>query len=132
MSRIFRIATEQAIREMIEEEGESGRFGLLLTDENVGAIATKVVDLFEMTLELRSKTSEIFSPQASAKNKEAEFQEPQAFPRTKSGAEVYFAGEQKKNNRGELPMAPHMDFKLPRKRFEMSLEEKERASRRPR
>jgi hypothetical protein len=41
MTSVFRIATEQAIREIVEENSVSGRFGLIITEENITEISKK-------------------------------------------------------------------------------------------
>ena len=55
MGNIFRTATTQAILDIIAEHGSKSRFGQLLTDGDAEAVAARVVDLFEMTLELRAR-----------------------------------------------------------------------------
>ena len=57
MGSIFRTATTQAILDIIAEHGSKTRFGQLFTEGDAEALASRVVDLFEMTLELRSRTS---------------------------------------------------------------------------
>lgn len=136
MSQIFRIATSQAIREIIEESAVEGRFGLLLTDDGIEKIAERVVDLFEMTLQLRAKTQEMFSsglatsPQNKANSRSSrsnfENEEKAPFPRSKNAAEIYDFGNRTKSELEMIPVAPIHDVKLPRTRFGLSLEEKER------
>ncbi|MES2614229.1 MAG: hypothetical protein V4591_02320 [Bdellovibrionota bacterium] len=138
MATVFRIATEQAIKEIVEENSVSGRFGLIVTEENIAEISKKVVDLFEMTLELRSKTQELFNPAtittAAAKQKSQEKlqEEKHPFPKTRNASEIYSFQDSKKAYGGieNTPLMPSLDAKLPRKRFELSLEEKERFMRR--
>lgn len=136
MSQIFRIATCQAIREIIEESSVEGRFGLILTDDGIEKISHRVVDLFEMTLQLRAKTQEMFSGMAAApqqtnnpkkgtKNSTQNEERP-PFPKTKNAAEIYDFGQRNKSELDSMPMAPIHDVKLPRTRFGLSLEEKER------
>lgn len=132
MSRVFRIATMQAIKEIVEENSIAGRFGLIITEENVDEISKKVVDLFEMTLELRAKTQEIFGQtnrQEHTQEKTHEDEQPD-FPRTKNAGEIYHRHEDKREENKERFLSPHLDVKLPRKRFELSLSEKERFTRR--
>ena len=135
MSQIFRIATCQAIREIIEESAVEGRFGLILTDDGIDKISHRVVDLFEMTLELRAKTQELFSglgsAQQSANPKKAtknnsQNEERAPFPKTKNAAEIYDFGQRNRSELESMPIAPIHDVKLPRTRFGLSLEEKER------
>ena len=135
MSQIFRIATCQAIREIVEESAIEGRFGLLLTEEGIDKISNRVVDLFEMTLQLRAKTQEMFSglnapsktslptkaPRSNPYN-----EEKAPFPKTKNAAEIYDFGQRKSSDIDSMPMAPIHNVKLPRTRFGLSLEEKER------
>ncbi|APJ03607.1 hypothetical protein [Silvanigrella aquatica] len=136
MSQIFRIATSQAIREIIEESAVEGRFGLILTDDGIEKIAQRVVDLFEMTLELRAKTQAMFAgmnnsqaatpaKQTASKNNFLN-EEKAPFPKTKNAAEIYDFGQKKRNDLDSLPMPLVHDVKLPRTRFGLSLEEKER------
>lgn len=56
MESIFRTATTQAILDIISDHSTESRFGSLLTPEDRESIAERVVDLFEMTLELRNRT----------------------------------------------------------------------------
>ncbi len=135
MSQIFRIATCQAIREIIEDSAIEGRFGLILADDGIDKISNRIVDLFEMTLELRAKTQEMFSgislqkqaanPKMGAKNK-MQNEERAPFPKTKNAAEIYDFGQRNRNEIDSMPVAPIHDVKLPRTRFGLSLEEKER------
>lgn len=136
MSQIFRIATSQAIREIIEESAVEGRFGLLLTDDGIEKIAHRVVDLFEMTLQLRAKTQEMFSSgfsgaqqnQSNSRPSKGNYQseEKPPFPRSKNAAEIYDFDNRGKSELDSIPVAPIHDVKLPRTRFGLSLEEKER------
>lgn len=63
---IFRTATKQAIRDIIQDNASSGRYGVMLSDDNIEAIGERIVDLFEMTLNLRSQMSGGGSSQSSA------------------------------------------------------------------
>lgn len=129
MASVFRIATEQAIKEIVEENAVCGRFGLIITEENITEISKKVVDLFEMTLELRSKTQDIFGQIANTKPTPKTHKEETStpFPKTKNASEIYSFNEKKKNEyNSESAILPHLDVKLPRKRFELTLEEKEK------
>jgi hypothetical protein len=132
MSQIFRIATCQAIREIIEESAVEGRFGLILTDDGIDKISNRVVDLFEMTLDLRAKTQELFSGMSNSKQatetklKTKNNDDRAPFPKTKNAAEIYDFGQRNRNELDSLPIAPMHDVKLPRTRFGLSLEEKER------
>lgn len=67
---VFRIATKQAIKEIIESPSEKLQYGLILTDENLEDITDRVVDLFEMTLNLRSRTQELFKDLYNGNNEE--------------------------------------------------------------
>ena len=67
---VFRIATKQAIKEIIEAPSEKLQYGLILTDENLEDITDRVVDLFEMTLNLRSRTQELFKDLYNGNNEE--------------------------------------------------------------
>ncbi|BBH52987.1 hypothetical protein [Fluviispira sanaruensis] len=142
MSQIFRTATSQAIREIIEESGVEGRFGLILTEDSLEKITHRVVDLFEMTLELRAKTQEIFGNlgatgktksvqpnKIDSKKKNTFFEEESPFPKTKNASELLDYGSHDSIGIDKIPTAPAHNIKLPRKRFELSLEERERISR---
>ena len=92
---IFRTATKQAIREIIEENGFNGRFGHILSNNNIETVTDKVVDLFEMTLTLRSHTSAMFGggnatqeppPPSTRRTPEPT---PVGFPKTRNAAEIY-------------------------------------------
>ena len=136
MSQIFRIATTQAIREIIQESAVEGRFGLLLTEESIDKISERVVDLFEMTLKLRAKTQELFgqintkAEPANIANKQQKnplnVDERSPFPRSKNAAEVYDFGKRVKSDLESIPLSTIQDVKLPRTRFQLSLEEKEK------
>ena len=131
MTSVFRIATEQAIKEIIEENAECGRFGHMITEESMRDISIKIVDLFEMTLELRSKTREMFTPSPQRQEGGRVFQEESpSFPKTKRASEIYTFQDKKTQSSSDTQLMPHLDVKLPRKRFEMTLEEKERVMRR--
>ncbi len=148
MTSIFRMATMQAVKEIVEENSVSGRFGHIVTEENIEEISKKIVDLFEMTLDLRAKTQEIFAlsqgaPQgqgarastpgrAPAKKNRVEFQEESPFPTTRNAAEIYDSRQTMASHSREATPSPTggLDLKLPRQRFEMTLGEKERFMRR--
>ena len=135
MSQIFRMATCQAIREIIEESAVEGRFGLILTEDGLEKISNRVVDLFEMTLELRAKTQLMFSgmnaPQETSSPKQKtkngfQNEEKAPFPKTKNAAEIFDFGQRNRSELDSIPMPPSHDVKLPRTRFGLSIEEKER------
>lgn len=97
-----------------------------------------MVDLFEMTLELRAKTHEMFAGkmpsqdnQQNRKTRSPFFHsdEQSPFPRSKNAAEIYDFGSKKTDNLDSIPLAPNQDVKLPRKRFGLSLEEREKLRR---
>ncbi len=137
MSQIFRIATTQAIKEIIQDNAVEGRFGLLLTDDSIEKISERVVDLFEMTLKLRAKTQELFGtgkiePQNSERKNNKNImnlEEKSPFPRSKNAAEVYDFGVRNKSEIDNIPLATMQDVKLPRTRFQLSLEEREKLRR---
>jgi hypothetical protein len=140
---IFRTATTQAIRDIIADHGSANRFGISLTDADVEAICTRVVDLFEMTLNLRAQVgganpnpreSESSAP-ASTRNSALKPQrwerEPASVPTTKAASEVYDFSHLERKDRGDsLPqLAPKsesaIDLKLPRKRISVSEDERD-------
>ncbi len=103
MTSVFRMATTQAVKDILEEHGSSGRFGLIVTPDGMETIANKLVDLFEMTLELRAKTSN-------------RLEERNVHENPASSYNLKAQKEDKKN---------YHEFKLPRQKFELSLSEKE-------
>lgn len=130
---VFRIATKQAIREIIEENASSNRFGFSLTDDNVECITDRVVDLFEMTLTLRSRVAaplqaESAEPvhQTQRRTPTLPSQERVGFPKTINAAEIYDGALTPRRGLPESQVPPQQDFKLPRKRTVLSDEEKER------
>jgi hypothetical protein len=88
------------------------------------------VDLFEMTLQLRAKTQDIFGG-AQTKNdiNQTDKDIEASFPKTKNASEIYYR-EPNTNTFSEAKIAPHLNVKLPRQRYELTLEEKERYMRR--
>ncbi len=151
MSTVFRIATTQAIREIVEENAVSGRFGLIVTEENIEEIAKRVVDLFEMTLDLRAKTQDIFggalggqassqeqrrenakpAKRAFSRSNKLDISEEGPFPKSRNSSEIYdFKTNNNNTQSRDTSYIPSLDAKLPRKRFELSPEEKERFMRR--
>lgn len=139
MSQIFRIATTQAIKEIIQDNAVEGRFGLLLTEDSIEKISERVVDLFEMTLKLRAKTQELFNT-GSVKNEQSpayqknqknimNLEEKAPFPRSKNAAEVYDFSSKRNSDLESIPLSTIQDIKLPRTRFQLSLEEKEKLRR---
>jgi hypothetical protein len=55
---VYRAATREAIKEIIIEESQSGRFGLLLSDESLESATDRICDFMETTLKLRSGVRE--------------------------------------------------------------------------
>ncbi|MFZ9520561.1 MAG: hypothetical protein ACO3A4_08805 [Silvanigrellaceae bacterium] len=140
---IFRTATTQAIRDIIADHGSANRFGISLTEADVEAICTRVVDLFEMTLNLRAQVGNVGAghreteqPNATpARNSSLKPQrwerEPASVPTTKAASEVYDFSYLERKDRGDsLPfLAPTnesaVDLKLPRKRISVNDDERE-------
>jgi hypothetical protein len=60
MMGIFRTATGQAIEDIITENAQNGTFGVTLSHADLQIACGKIVDLFEMTLELRGHTQNLF------------------------------------------------------------------------
>ena len=136
MASIFRTATKQAILEIIQEHAVPGRYGLILTEESSEKICEQVVDLFEMTLELRQKVQSNFQLGASTKeepphNKKLNFKpENEVFSKAKYTSEIY-QNDQKKSYFDEMShgsLSTDLDKKLPRKRFLLSDDEKKKLS----
>ncbi|NBX18317.1 MAG: hypothetical protein EBR09_13220 [Proteobacteria bacterium] len=139
---VFRTATTQAIRDIIADHGTANRFGLSLTDADIDAICTRVVDLFEMTLNLRaqvgggglaeSRRDTPANPNAPQALKSGRWEEDRvSVPRTKAASEIYdFSHLEKRSRADALPqVAPQNeeipDLKLPRKRISVSSDERE-------
>jgi len=99
---IFRTATGQAIREIISDHSQENRFGRSLTETDIDAICERVVDLFEMTLNLRAQVSGAGESAHSQKHSRAD-----VLPATAPQREA------------------EIDYKLPRKRINVTSEEKE-------
>ncbi len=93
---VFRIATKQAILDMIVESGENKTFGLFVAHHQVDALADRIVDLFEMTLELRQKVQ----------NATSEPNPPKADPRRQAGARQEGATPSRHFLRDEEPVVP--------------------------
>jgi hypothetical protein len=72
MGNIFRTATKQAILDLIADHGTRSRFGQMLSDDDADQLAARVVDLFEMTLELRGRTGMLGLGSAPAAKPSAE------------------------------------------------------------
>jgi hypothetical protein len=143
---IFRNATKEAIRELITECGEQGRFGLLLANDDLEMATEKIVDLFETTLSLRQRVQEraemaaLAEAQASVESqargsrrdwggRDNNFlSSPPSFPRTRSASEIYDGPRVPKANNGiaEMPNAPEFNLRLPRKRVPLTDMEKEK------
>jgi hypothetical protein len=141
---VFRTATTQAIRDIIADHGTANRFGMSLTDSDIDAICGRVVDLFEMTLNLRAQvgTGGAADPrrEASAHNGQPQAQplkasrwedERAAVPRTKAASEIYDFSHMEAKNRGDALTSVGNkndsvpDLKLPRKRISVSSDERE-------
>jgi hypothetical protein len=133
---IFHDATRQAIREMIEEFGETSRFGHILNEQDLEAAAARIASFFEMTLELRAGLAGGAPPKEKKRMGPGRgplgpgFLEPEdvhsprgpAFARTRAAAEV--AAEENWSRQAgatlrsdDTPRLPvDQDFRLPRKR----------------
>lgn len=136
---VFRTATTQAIRDIIADHGTANRFGMSLTDTDIDAVCARVVDLFEMTLNLRAQlgtggmaSQAQATPSASPALKASRWEnEPASVPRTKAASEIYdFSPLEQRGRADALPAsAPKSDvaadLKLPRKRISVSSDERE-------
>ena len=134
---IFHDATRQAIREMIEEFGETSRFGHILNEQDLEAAAARIASFFEMTLELRAGLAAGGAPTKEKKRtgpcrgplgpgflqpEDVESPRGPAFARTRAAAEV--AAEESWSRQAgatlrgdDTPRLPvDQDFRLPRKR----------------
>jgi hypothetical protein len=133
---IFRTATGQAIRDIIADHSQENRFGRSLTDDDIDSICDRIVDLFEMTLNLRARVSgnseqEVSQPRTQPRSMRWE-DEPAQLPTTRAASEVYdFSGFNQKSRQDSLPsMAPNAttepEYKLMRrKRTPVSAEEQQ-------
>lgn len=147
---VFRTATGQAIRDIISDHGTANRFGISLTDSDLDAVCERIVDLFEMTLNLRAQLGTGASPESrsssapvgrfsqpvsTVKPRRWE-EEPASVPKTKAASEVFDFSHLEKTGRADaLPvLAPQSeelpDLKLPRKRIMVTGDEKELLARR--
>ncbi|MEN9810819.1 MAG: hypothetical protein RLZZ488_2386 [Pseudomonadota bacterium] len=138
---VFRTATTQAIRDIISDHGTANRFGMSLTDADIDAICTRVVDLFEMTLNLRAQIGLAGQPQEAATQQKPSQSamrpsrwenESASVPKSKAASELYDLShlEGQRVRSDSLPrFAPEKDpaveLKLPRKRINVSSDEKE-------
>jgi hypothetical protein len=113
MTQIFRTATSQAIQEIIQENCVAGRFGLLLNEDGLEKISHRIVDLFELTLKLRSKTQEIFSGIQNLP--------PEKKPLEKRSPSFVQEHLKRKNDATSYDV-----MTLPKKRFPLKLREKEK------
>ena len=140
---IFRTATGQAIREIISDHSQENRFGRSLTETDIDAICERVVDLFEMTLNLRAQVSGAGESSHSHKQSPKAQQrtvrwdeEPTKMPTTRAASEIYDFNHLNKHGRGDALAATapqreaEIDFKLPRKRINVTSEEQETLMRR--
>lgn len=137
---IFRTATGQAIRDIISDHSQENRFGRTLTDDDLDAICERVVDLFEMTLNLRARLSGNTEPVESQPRTQQRSlrwdEEPAQMPMTKAAADVYdFSEFEQQRRRDALPdRAPQHntepEYKLTRRqRTTVSAEEQQRLMR---
>lgn len=143
MTSMFRIATKEAIREIVIENCHQGRFGFVLSSDDLDLSADKIVDLFETTLELRGRVQERMNSApstnsniAKANTKKRSDYRPQVsntlqnpgFPRSVNAAEIYEVPnpEYRKLHVEQVPQAPAMDHKLPRKRISLTEAEREK------
>lgn len=137
---IFRTATSQAIRDIICDHSQENRFGRTLTDDDLDSICERVVDLFEMTLNLRARVSgasEQDTGHTKTQTRSMRWEdEPAGIPTTRAASEVYdFSGFSHQSRQDALPhMAPSVttepEHKLVRrKRTPVSVEEHQRLMR---
>jgi hypothetical protein len=137
---IFRTATGQAIRDIIADHSQENRFGRTLTEDDLDTICERVVDLFEMTLNLRARvsgSSEHSEAQQKPQSRAVRWEdEPAQMPTTRAASEVYdFSGFNQKSRQDALPnLAPNAttepEYKLlRRKRTAVSAEEQQRLMR---
>ena len=154
---IFRIATKQALREIIEDHATQGRFGVVLSDESLEMATERIVDLFEMTLTLRSHTASMLgggspspAPASAPTHAQTQKAQPQKIqtqstltrrhsfevdehspvPKTKNAAEIYDKTTNRKSeNPDTVPLAATFSFKLPRTRIGLSEKERQKLTR---
>ena len=137
---IFRTATGQAIRDIIADHSQENRFGRTLTEDDLDAICERVVDLFEMTLNLRARVSgptDHEGGQTQGQTRSMRWEdEPAQIPTTRAASEIYdFSSFNQPSRQDSLPhMAPNVasepEYKLMRrKRTQVSAEEQQRLMR---
>lgn len=137
---IFRTATGQAIRDIIADHSQENRFGRTLTEDDLDSICERVVDLFEMTLNLRARVSGPAEQQDSHKQRQRRQvrweDEPTQIPTTRAASEIYDLSSLSRQSRPDaLPqiasqISNEPEFRLPRrKRTAVSAEEQQRLMR---
>lgn len=55
MTSILKSALGQAVREILAEHSSENRFGITLTPQDVEQVSTRIAELFETSLDLRSR-----------------------------------------------------------------------------
>ncbi len=77
---VYRAATREAIKELIAEQAQPGRFGLLLSDDGLEIAADRIVDLMDTTLRLRSGVREHMDRAISAEQQQSAPATPSVTP----------------------------------------------------
>jgi hypothetical protein len=98
---VYRVATQEAIKEMILANAEKGRFGLLISDDSLDALTSQLCDFMESTLRLRTGVRERM--ERAAANADANSEREQA-----------------------PSLTPTLAHRLPRTRIALSEEERSR------
>lgn len=73
---VYRAATREAIKDIISEQGQMGRFGLLLSEDSLEATADRICDFIDTTLKLRSGVRERMEKAMSGAQEETEVRTP--------------------------------------------------------
>lgn len=131
---IFRTATCEAVMEIITENAQNGRFGLLLSPDALKESAERIVDLIETSLQLRANVQDRME-RASMVQQKAETPQPRdtfrsgtapGMPKTKNAADIYEQSSYRHDNSAhDVAVSPTMNFRLPRKRIAISDSERE-------
>lgn len=141
MAQIFRIATKEAIREIILSEAQANRFGILMTDSQLETITERVVDLMETAINLRSgvqsrlentlsalSQAQHAAHQATA-DERAGFRPGQGsgrLPRARAASEIYSPPDPQQSMDDTIPLYSGGSPALPRRRVAISETERAR------
>lgn len=127
MTSMFRIATKEAVREIITEAGHENRFGLVLTVADIDVATEKIVDLMETAINLRAhgrgKLEQLLAGTAT---------QQQEAPTGRLGKPAGNAAPVTSpitNSRPEASKSGVLNWRLPRTRIALSEDERSRLQR---